>query len=173
VLLGDIEWRKALLPVKDVERLWVLPAGPIPPDPSEVVSGARAAELLSALADHVDVVILDSPPVLPVSDASALATRVDGVLVVVNAGVAAAKQLRRSIELLGQVDAVVIGTVLNGVRDSGGYGAYGYTYGYGRTSAPGRAPSGNGHPDAPAAEPSAAKVSEEAPTPRRGRAFRR
>jgi capsular exopolysaccharide synthesis family protein len=182
VLLGDIDWRRALVPAKGVERLWVLPAGPIPPDPSEVLSGARAAELLEALADHVDVVILDSPPVLPVADASALATRVDGVLVVVNAGATSAKQLRRAIELLAQVDATVIGTALNGVRDTGAYGAYGYAYGYRSSSARpsvSDAPSvsdvpdasGNGHLSPPAESPDPAPPEPKAG--RRGRVGRR
>ena len=74
-----------------------------------------------------DIVILDCPPVLPVTDALVLSGRVDATLVVSAAGNTTRKDFGRAIELLRQVDAPIIGTVLNGASESG---AYGYKYGY-------------------------------------------
>ncbi|MGI8685217.1 MAG: polysaccharide biosynthesis tyrosine autokinase, partial [Acidimicrobiales bacterium] len=136
VLVGDASLSSALQRVPDVSNLLVLTAGPIPPNPSELLSGRRTIEILSTLQADADVVLIDSPPVLPVSDAAALSTRVDGTLVVVNANTTTRKQLVRTLDLLRQVEAVVVGMVLN--RAGGkrwGYDAYGYRYGYGYSSA--------------------------------------
>ena len=129
VLVGDAALSAALQPVPAVENLRVLTAGPIPPNPSELLSGARTIEILSTLQSDADIVLVDSPPVLPVSDAAALSTRVDATLIVVSANNTQRKQLARALELLHQVEAVVVGTVLNGTgrrRDS--YDTYGYGY---------------------------------------------
>ena len=134
VLVGDASLSTALQAVPDVEGLLVLPAGPVPPNPSELLSGRRTIEILGILQADADVVLIDSPPVLPVSDAAALSTRVDGTLVVVNANSTTRKQLVRSLELLRQVEAVVVGTVLNRAGRRWSYDAYGYRYGYGYQS---------------------------------------
>ncbi len=137
VLVGDASLSSALQRVPGVANLLVLTAGPIPPNPSELLSGRRTIEILATLQADADVVLIDSPPVLPVSDAAALSTRVDGTLVVVNANTTTRKQLVRTLDLLRQVEAAVVGIVLN--RAGGkrwGYDAYGYRYGYGYSSAP-------------------------------------
>lgn len=138
VLLGDATLSDALQVVPDIDGLRVLPAGPVPPNPSELLSGRRTIEILATLQADADVVLIDSPPVLPVSDATALSTRVDGTLMVVNANSTTRKQLVRSLELLRQVEAVVVGIVLNRASSKRwGYDAYGYRYGYGyRQDAP-------------------------------------
>lgn len=129
VLVGDVALSEALQRVPDVDGLLVLASGPVPPNPSEVLSGRRTIEILTTLQADADVVLIDSPPVLPVSDATALSTRVDGTLIVVNANSTHRKQLTRTIELLRQVEAVVVGTVLNRVGSRhGSDDAYGYGY---------------------------------------------
>jgi succinoglycan biosynthesis transport protein ExoP len=130
VLLGDVPLSSALQRVKGVPGLSLLASGPPPPNPSELVGGARAAEVLTALAATFDVVLVDCPPVLPVTDAAALSRRVDATLLVATAGTTTTKALGRAVELLRQVEAPLIGTVLNGVGAESGYG-YGYGYGYG------------------------------------------
>jgi capsular exopolysaccharide synthesis family protein len=148
-LLGDTPIEAALQRVPGNPGLVVLPSGPIPPNPSELLSGDRAAWLFQYLADSADVVVLDSSPVLPVTDAVVLAARVDGVLLVAAAGVSTARGVNASLELLGRVDARVVGTVLNRAPEA--TGAYGYGYGYaygGRYSAtyePGAHGNGNGN----------------------------
>jgi non-specific protein-tyrosine kinase len=102
-----------------VERLAVLPAGELMRD------------LLSELTQHVDVVLIDSPPVLPVTDAAVLAQGVDGVLLVIDVGETRREVARRAAEGLTQVGANLIGVVLNRVPTRrGGYYYYYYHHGY-------------------------------------------
>ncbi|MBW3614733.1 MAG: polysaccharide biosynthesis tyrosine autokinase [Actinobacteria bacterium] len=128
ILLGDATLSAAIQHVPQVSRLYLLASGPIPPNPSEMLASKRTGELLRALAEHADVVLIDCPPVLPVTDATVLGHRVDATLLVVNAAKTKQAQLRRAVELLGQVEAPLAGVVVNGVADSA---AYGYSYGYG------------------------------------------
>ena len=146
VLLGEVPLSAALLQVPDVPGLRLLASGPRPPNPSELLASQRAGEVIASLADLADIVVFDSPPVLPVTDAVALASRVDALLMVVQAGSTTAKDLGRALEMLGQVDASVIGAVLNGVQPRGRYGyRYGrYSYRYGEYSYGYGTPPGDG-----------------------------
>ena len=128
VLLGDELLSNAMQVVPGQENLYLLASGPTPANPSELLSGARVGEMLDALRTIYDLVLVDCPPVLPVTDAAVLSTRVDGTLLVAFAGSTNGKSLRRSIEILHQVGAPLVGVVLNG---AGGDAAYGYGYGYG------------------------------------------
>ena len=127
VLVGDAGLSTALQKVPGMDRLRVLASGPIPPNPSELLASDRAGELLTVLAQQADVVLIDAPPVLPVTDAAVLANRVDATLLVVTADQTTQKHVVRAAEILGQVHAPLVGTVLNGVDTEGGYG---YEYGY-------------------------------------------
>lgn len=112
-------------------RLQVLPTGPLPPNPSEILGSQRMADLLAELASRVDVVLIDVPPVLPVTDAVVLSPNVDAVIVVARHGQTnrhAAEEARRRLDAVG---ARVVGAVLNAVpsRESRGYYAsYYYSY---------------------------------------------
>jgi capsular exopolysaccharide synthesis family protein len=131
VLLGEAPLSAVLQEVPDVERLAVLASGPLPPNPSELLASRRTVEVLAALQGGADVVLVDSPPVIPVSDAAVLAGRVDATLLVATAGDTTRREVARAVELLRQVGAPLVGAVLNGVPAEGGYGyAYGYAYGY-------------------------------------------
>lgn len=130
VLVGDAPLGAALIQVENEPNLRILPSGPIPPNPSELLSGARMVEVVGVLRADADIVILDSPPVLPVSDAVALAARADATVLVIRSDRSHRKQLTRALELLRQVDASTIGLVLNGARAGVGFG-YSYAYGYG------------------------------------------
>ncbi|HEX3426903.1 MAG TPA: polysaccharide biosynthesis tyrosine autokinase [Acidimicrobiales bacterium] len=124
VLLGQTPLSTALQNVPNEPGLRVLPAGDIPPNPSELLAGRRTKEILESVLADADFVLVDSPPVLPVSDAAVIATLVDATILVVNDNATRRKQLSRTLELLGQVDAGVIGTVLNRTEE----GASNYKY---------------------------------------------
>jgi succinoglycan biosynthesis transport protein ExoP len=116
-----------------VENLRVLPSGELPPNPAEMVSSQHMQKLLHELTQQVDVVLIDSPPVLPVADATALAQAVDGVLLVLEAGKTRRQAARHAMESLRQVGANLVGVVLNAVpTHRGSYYYYHETYGDGR-----------------------------------------
>lgn len=100
-------------------RVEVLPSGPIPPNPSELLGSRNMADLIDMLRTRFDIVLIDAPPLLPVTDAAVLATRVDGTLLVARVGRTRREQLRRAAEALRAVDGRMIGTVLNMVPIKG------------------------------------------------------
>lgn len=131
VLIGKVHLRDALQKYADTE-LWVLSSGPIPPNPSELLQSNAMEKLLGELRDEFDIVILDAPPLLPVTDAALLAAQADGALVVIRHGKTTRDQLVHAIERVESVDAKVVGIVVNlapARKKTGGYG-YGYGYGY-------------------------------------------
>jgi len=128
VLSGANEVREAAR-VPGVRNLRVIPSGPVPPNPAELLQGSRMQEILGQLREFADVVVIDTPPVLAVADASILASRVDGTLLVVNADSAsrtATSQARRQLENAG---ARIIGAVLNNF-DPAAADTYPYYYYY-------------------------------------------
>lgn len=136
LLLGEATLSQALRRVDD--RLYLLPAGSRPPNPSELVGTARAEAVLTALEDEFDYVILDSTPILPVTDGIVISRLAHGVLFVVSAQKTTRGHVRQALSLLQQADAPVLGFVLNGVPIGGRYGyRYGYAYGYGYAEADG------------------------------------
>jgi capsular exopolysaccharide synthesis family protein len=134
VLVGEATLERALHPVRVIDGappMMVLGSGVVPKNPSEVLGTARVGELLTLLQSKADIVIIDSPPLVPVTDGLVLANRVDGVLLVVGAGRARRQQVGRAVKLLHQAHALTIGAVLSSVKQrQPGYG-YGYGYGYG------------------------------------------
>jgi len=127
VLLGKVPLAGAMQEVPEQARLSVLASGPLPPNPSELLSSKRTVEVLGSLQAEYDIVLLDCPPVLPVTDALVLSGRVDATLMVAVAGATTRKEAARAVELLRQVDAPLVGAVLNGVDTEGSYG-YAYQY---------------------------------------------
>ncbi|MBV9933954.1 MAG: polysaccharide biosynthesis tyrosine autokinase, partial [Actinobacteria bacterium] len=129
VLLGEAQAPAAIQYISNVPGLAVLAAGAQPPNPSEMLAGQRTKDLLNALAQVADFVIVDGAPLLPVSDGVVMAGQVDGVILVASARHSTKRELARCKELLDQVDARIVGTVLNQVRGETGFG---YGYGSGR-----------------------------------------
>ena len=119
ILLGEASIASALQSVPGEENLRLLASGPIPPDPAELLASDEAARLLFSLRDEADTVLVDTPPVLPVTDAVVLSSVVDGTLMVAMQGSTGRKQLARSLEILQQSESRVIGTVFNAVGDDG------------------------------------------------------
>ncbi|MGI9034194.1 MAG: polysaccharide biosynthesis tyrosine autokinase [Acidimicrobiales bacterium] len=125
VLLGQVPLTAALQPVPGQARLSLLASGPLPPNPSELLSSRRTAEVLTSLLQaEADIVLVDSPPVLPVTDALVISGRVDATLLVAVAGATTRKDAARAVELLQQVDAPLVGSILNGVTSDDAYGYY-------------------------------------------------
>jgi succinoglycan biosynthesis transport protein ExoP len=126
-----------LHPVPEMPNLTYLPAGVVPPNPSELLASHRMAEMMRQWQQEYDRVIIDTAPILAVSDSLAPAARADAVLLVVRAGVTRKKALVRARELLRRANASVLGAVVNDIdlRADSYYGySGGYTYGYGYTA---------------------------------------
>jgi capsular exopolysaccharide synthesis family protein len=115
------------------DKLYVLPAGQIPPNPSELLGSVAMHNVVTRLEEAFDVVLYDCPPLLPVTDASILAKRVGGVILIVAAGRAQKSHLSSVISGLENVGAHISGLVLTMIPTKGpnayGYGQYGYGYG--------------------------------------------
>ena len=114
----------------DAPRLFFVPAGPAAPNPAELVGSARMRETLEELRDAYDFIILDSPPVLPVTDAVILAREADGVVLVVKGDDTPRELVRRARDLLIQANPHLLGAVVNNV-DIGWGGLYFYSRYYG------------------------------------------
>lgn len=98
-----------------VENLWLLPSGPLPPNPADLLGSRRMEEMIALLRSRADVLIFDAPPVLAVTDAAVLGMKVDGVLLVVVAGRTRREQARQARELLERARVRVVGAVLTDV----------------------------------------------------------
>lgn len=115
VLTGRQPLEAAVQQHPDIPNLNILPAGPTPPQPSELLGSKIMKELLHYCAEHYDHVILDSPPTLTVTDAVLLSVEVDRVILVIRSGHTTRAALRRSRDLLSHVKANVMGVVINAV----------------------------------------------------------
>lgn len=139
VIVGRAGLASTLRPT-GLRHLYALAAGPLPPNPSEVLGSEAALRILRELREAADYVILDSPPALPVADALALAPHVDGVILVARSGRTPRERARESAESVRRVGARLLGVVLNDVARKGdSYGQYyQYSYTYGGSETGGR-----------------------------------
>src|SRR5664280_283763 len=129
VLVGRASLDDALQPWGDAGLL-VLPSGATPPNPSELLGSQGMADLLRELESRVDLVLIDAPPLLPVTDAAVLSVIASGSLLVVRHGRTGLEQVSTAIESLRRVDAHLFGVILN-MAPTKGPDAYRYGYGYG------------------------------------------
>ena len=127
VLVGRVAVEDVLQPWGD-GRLRVLPSGPTPPNPSELLGSSAMRTLLADLEGQADLVLVDAPPLLPVTDAAVLSTICSGAVLVVRAGSTTREQATRAVEVLRGVDAQVYGAVLS-MAPTKGPDAYAYEYG--------------------------------------------
>lgn len=102
----------------DEANLRIITSGPQPPNPAEILGSERMRNMLAALSKEADIVVIDSPPLVAVTDAAVLATQVDGTIVVVRAGRTRRSTFRSGIEALRRVGAPVLGVVLNGLPET-------------------------------------------------------
>jgi len=111
-----------------INNLWVIPSGPIPPNPSEMLASGRFDELLGELRAQFDIVIIDTPPSLAVTDPQLVASKCDGVLLVINTGKVKRQAALRVKEGLDRVNARLLGVVLNNMKRSKADAQYYYYY---------------------------------------------
>ncbi len=159
IIAGDIEWRRAVRTIEDlmvgdldtarlletpgIDNLSILTAGRVPPNPAEFLQSDHMKNFLAEIRTHFDYIILDCPPVLPVSDVLVLSPLSDGVVLVYQSGQTARGALKRAKSMILNSGAKVLGVVLNSIKAQemklapsyryyGGYygGKYGYGYAY-------------------------------------------
>jgi polysaccharide biosynthesis transport protein len=133
----------------NIPGLSILPCGSPPPNPAELLTGPRFNELLDVLRDRYDFILIDTPPILAVTDPCVVAPRVDGVLLVIRLSSKARPHAERAREILATLGARVLGVLVNGMDSAGqgspyGYGHYGYGSPYGDTTEDSRSTNGNG-----------------------------
>lgn len=115
----------------DVPNLFVLPCGPLPPNPAELLMTKRFEAVLAELATRFDRVILDSPPLGAVTDAVVLSKVADGVILVARARKTLRDELKRASKQVRDVGGTIFGLIVNELEErSGGYSYYAYQYGY-------------------------------------------
>lgn len=133
VLLGRVNLEDAIQPWGPRE-LHVLPAGTIPPNPSELLGSAAMKQLIEVLSTRYDTILFDAPPLLPVTDAAILSKSASGAILVVAAGRVHKQQLAAAASALENVGARLLGAVPTLLPTKGpdayGYGRYGYSYSY-------------------------------------------
>ena len=136
VLAGQVK-------LEDVLQTWgagqlaVLPSGSVPPNPSELLGSQSMADLMTQMRKSYDFIVVDTPPLLPVTDAAVAATHADGVVIVARYGKVNRAQLAETVDLLGAVDARVLGVVINMAPVKGANAARYDGYGYSEDAAPG------------------------------------
>ena len=134
VLTGQVTLDEAMV-MWNRGQMAVLTSGLLPPNPSELLGSRQMASLLDELRTRFDAVVIDAPPLLPVTDGAVIAHAADGALMVVRHGKTTREQLERASEVLDQAGAVLLGSVVNFVPVSrkpyrGDYYGYYSTYGY-------------------------------------------
>lgn len=115
---------EAIYPVLD--HLFVMPSGPKPPNPAELLASNRMTKFLTVATRKLDLVIVDAPPILPVTDARILAGQVDGTVLVVRQNFVEKVAVRQAVSALKNARAQLLGTILNDVDIK----THGYGYGY-------------------------------------------
>lgn len=132
VLVEGLDPAEAISPTL-AEGLWVLTSGPLPPNPAELLGSGRMKDLLPRLVEEYDIVLIDTPPVLAVTDAAVLAPQVDAAVLVARAGVTRLDMLQEAKASLEKTGVHLLGAVLNGLRpeSDGYYYYYHYKYYYG------------------------------------------
>ena len=129
VLSGEMELDEAIQPCAIQEDLFLMPAGGRPSNPGELVTSEEFRNLIEALREKFDYVLIDSPPVLPVSDPATIASIVDGVYLVTRIRKGVKLTSQKAKETLDRVGANWMGVIVNGVDENPHYSEYGYQYG--------------------------------------------
>jgi capsular exopolysaccharide synthesis family protein len=128
VILGEATAEEVAKPT-DIENLWSVPAGPVPPNPADLLHSERFKKFLADLSERFDRVVIDSPPIVPVTDSAIISTLVDGTVFVVRAFKTTRRLTQQGLRALRDVDSPVIGAVLNAVNlNRREYNEYYYYY---------------------------------------------
>lgn len=120
----------SVIQATQIHNLWVIPSGPVAPNPSELLASERMTELLAELSARFDYVLVDTPPIMPVTDAAVMASKVDGVILLFASGGVAPQVAKEAKVRMEQAGAHILGAVLNKVDVGAGHYGYGSGYGY-------------------------------------------
>jgi len=141
-LSGNAEL-ESILKKTEIPNLFYIPSGPIPPNPSELIGSNLFKSMMKSLEETFDHIVVDSPPVLGFTDSVIISTFVDGIILVVTGGKTPRETLQRAKEVLQQVNAKILGVVINRVdihRSDYGYYYYRYHHYYGKEGKKGELP---------------------------------
>lgn len=128
-LSGNVEFDDDLRQITSFKGLDVITAGPIPPNPSALLGSARMKDLLDAMGLIYDFILIDSAPLLGLTDSIYLGNSVDGVILVVKAGQTPKNTIKEAKKVLQQVNANILGVAINGIKENDlKYGYYSYYY---------------------------------------------
>jgi tyrosine-protein kinase Etk/Wzc len=128
-LMGKMTFNEIVKPTM-VENLSVVTSGPLPPNPSEMLSSEEMEEFVEKSRNNFDLILFDSPPIIAVTDAAILSTKLDGIILVVKAHQTQKTAVERAKNLLDNVNANIVGCLLNSVNIDKAYGAYYHYYYY-------------------------------------------
>ncbi len=127
VIVGEAHAEDVIQQPKDMENLYVLTSGPVPPNPSELLGSQKMKDFITSLKEQFDMILIDAPPVGSVTDAAVLSTYIDGVILVIASGQTTIEAAKRARDVLQQVKANVLGVVLNKIKKNN-TGSYYYYY---------------------------------------------
>jgi capsular exopolysaccharide synthesis family protein len=131
LLLGEASLDEVIQATR-VPDLYIIPCGRVPENPAELLQSDRFRDLIAELTERFGMVVFDSPPVVPVTDAAIIGAAVDGVVLVARSGTTRREMIARAVDLLRGVNANLLGVVLNAIdvegRRRGGYYYYYYRH---------------------------------------------
>jgi capsular exopolysaccharide synthesis family protein len=129
--ISNLLLKKNIIRLED-SKLDVLPSGVVPPNPSELLASQRFDKLISVLRKKYQYIIIDCPPLLPVTDAAIVSARVDGTILIVHAGSTKKPQFTGARDAMTSVGSSILGVILNMIPENSLEYEYGYRYGYPR-----------------------------------------
>jgi tyrosine-protein kinase Etk/Wzc len=134
-IVGSVDISQIIYPVPDVDNLFVIPCGPVPPNPAELLLNTRVKEMFEELRRRFDVIIVDTAPVGLVSDSITLGQFANAVVYIVRHNYTLKKQIGLVEELYTNQKLPHLSIIINDIKQKAGYGGYygygGYGYGYG------------------------------------------
>ncbi|WP_333595766.1 CpsD/CapB family tyrosine-protein kinase [Anaerospora hongkongensis] len=113
----------------EIDNLRILPSGPIPPNPSELLSSSKMVELFTELKELADIVLIDAPPTIAVTDAAVMAAKVDGIVLVIDSTSVRPEMAQKAKDLLIKANGHILGVILNRVEIEEEHAYYYYYYG--------------------------------------------
>jgi capsular exopolysaccharide synthesis family protein len=129
-LIGEVEDVNSIIRETKVENLYIITAGGLPPNPSELLGSDRMSQLVDRLEQEWDMILLDSPPIVAVTDATMISAEIDAIALIVKAGQTERSAVDRALDIMHNVKAPLIGAILNGASQENLGGKYSYYYSY-------------------------------------------
>jgi capsular exopolysaccharide synthesis family protein len=129
-LIGEVEEFSNIVHPTKVENLYMVTAGGLPPNPSELLGSKRMGDLVERLEQEWDIILFDSPPIVAVTDSSMISAEIDALVMVVKAGQTDRSAVDRALDAMANVKSPLIGAVLNGANPETLAGKYSYYYSY-------------------------------------------